>query len=1091
MMKVLGFLSAIAVTAFANDADLATFCGRVSDGDAISFTESSGDLQPFVELAAAVADVLGVHTQEGRVANRVKTLEVDPNCPTFLSSPTIGDCDFQTATGGSCTGHTAMDTIMLQYAVNTCAEVSGNAPAPPAVQGDLRHRRAEAESSTEAEAESSDGCPTDADATTLDENKVGATVAVQQAFEDLANSWCAAFVWMNPTVSDSCVNDNAAVKVELNALGLVDKLEAEGFTGELYCEAGLQVFADMYLCEVPLVNGLCANTCNSCHDQKETTNQPGSEQCKAVMPVYAIYKAAYDAIPTADQSAYGMSALEKKIGTFVPSTESAEAIKAGATSIDIGSLFGFTPGMKIYIGAGTAFAEYATILGFGTADTSSDGLRSRREDSSGTVNLKAPLTNAHSAGAAISGVVASEDTQSAVRRAATSILTAAGLSNTEVRDVVQQLDGRMASILNGVATDETGLPNSMDEFLASPDAIQVFQSAGLNPGSIAAIAVSAKSNAPPNGGDGANTKNNFVINPDCGQVGLAPAGLADSLLSSVDYACYEPSKWPEKYSMEGGLPANLFGDPIGDDEAYEYIFDIVSNRVAPILGFGIIAFIWLSCWSCCSCMKCCCCCQKRMDLCSDSRKDEWIITMIGTGLAAVVMIVAFYGWGLNAVQNDSITAFGDSFDDLEGWAAAAETEMQTASASYGELSDTNAKLQTAIAGTSYATFAPPAWIVATGNPAAAFWPKFEATIVAGDEGMALMVEDITAMKANLGDLGDLVVGTLANVNGPRNIGVLLVWITLAGLCFFTLVNIWVAMCCSKVRRKGPIKCCFGACTFLMVIILLILSLVCSMLYLATTILGDFCMAPDETMSNALNSVEPNSTFAYYLTCDTDSDVSPFKGVTDLSMAAVESGVQEMTAFVDYLEATKSAPNINQGNYATVHPLAVDTLANLVVVQAALGGGGGDKLSKGCNDPITGSDDGLFGNPEYCQFGTEQANGQGYTDGAFSTISCYAANSRYQGFVNALCGDFYGTLARMFELFIVAGVFMILMEVARRLTRAEADAGDDDEDWDEKAAGEMEYGEESATTNNPTFDQEDDGGLDAFDPDDATPSVVWG
>lgn len=320
--------------------------------------------------------------------------------------------------------------------------------------------------------------------------------------------------------------------------------------------------------------------------------------------------------------------------------------------------------------------------------------------------------------------------------------------------------------------------------------------------------------------------------------------------------------------------------------------------------------------------------------------------------------------------------------------------------------------------------------------------------------MPQMVLSIADMQSSIGALGDSIVGLLTDVNELRNTGVLLVWITLAGLCFFTLVNIWVAMLCSKFRRKGGIKACFGTFTFLMVIILLVLFVVCSLLYTVTTIVSDFCMVPDESMENALDAVSPGSRFTYFMDCDTNSDaaVSPFKQETDLAMAGIEAAVGQVSTFVDYMEATVSPAT--QGDFDTVHPLAVDTLASLRAVQTALGGGGGDKLNKGCNDPVAGlpMEDGLFGDVEYCLFGTEQTNGQGYTDGAFSAFSCYAANSRYQGFANALCGDFHSSVARSFELFIAAGVFMILMEVARRFTRAEDEDKDDEEEEGEDGEG---------------------------------------
>lgn len=115
---------------------------------------------------------------------------------------------------------------------------------------------------------------------------------------------------------------------------------------------------------------------------------------------------------------------------------------------------------------------------------------------------------------------------------------------------------------------------------------------------------------------------------------------------------------------------------------------------------------------------------------------------------------------------------------------------------------------------------------------------------------------------------------------------------------------------------------------------------------------------------------------------------------------------------------------------------------------AVGGAGGDQLStttstivediERCKPMHGKTGPGGWADKTKCQFGSEAASGQGFTSGAFSSISCYEANARYQSFANALCDDFLTSVAVTYELLLAAGICMIFMELARRLVRAPQD-----------------------------------------------------
>ena len=156
----------------------------------------------------------------------------------------------------------------------------------------------------------------------------------------------------------------------------------------------------------------------------------------------------------------------------------------------------------------------------------------------------------------------------------------------------------------------------------------------------------------------------FTVNPECGQLGVAPAGLAAELPDGYDYSCYEPSPINKRWSTEDGLDMNdFFGEDADMMGALIPYLQSMIMIVAPILAFGIISVIGCCCWSC-GMLECCAGgngkprkgCGK---CCANPPKwtegfFEWILMAVTLFLGVVVVGLALKGLAVNKIQNDAI-----------------------------------------------------------------------------------------------------------------------------------------------------------------------------------------------------------------------------------------------------------------------------------------------------------------------------------------------------------------------------------------------------------------------------------------------------
>lgn len=156
----------------------------------------------------------------------------------------------------------------------------------------------------------------------------------------------------------------------------------------------------------------------------------------------------------------------------------------------------------------------------------------------------------------------------------------------------------------------------------------------------------------------------FTVDPECGQLGVGPAGLAAELPAGYDYSCYEPSPINKRWSTDFDLEIDAFLGENADlmGALIPYLKSMIMI-VAPILAFGIISVIGCCCWSC-GMLECCAggngkprkCCGT---CCANPPKWtegflEWILMAVTLFLGVVVVGLALKGLAVNKVQNDAI-----------------------------------------------------------------------------------------------------------------------------------------------------------------------------------------------------------------------------------------------------------------------------------------------------------------------------------------------------------------------------------------------------------------------------------------------------
>ena len=155
-----------------------------------------------------------------------------------------------------------------------------------------------------------------------------------------------------------------------------------------------------------------------------------------------------------------------------------------------------------------------------------------------------------------------------------------------------------------------------------------------------------------------------------------------------DYTCYQPQQSVQRWSTTFGWPKGLMVlvDDTGGcycDSDFTFNTEMVQPYfmrneaamvVGPFLVFGILATIFLTCWSC-GMMKCCCCqCCNKPPAFTKGMAGV-ILTFITVALGGAAAILAIRGIASSTQQDVALTALKESFADFALWPNTTVTQV--------------------------------------------------------------------------------------------------------------------------------------------------------------------------------------------------------------------------------------------------------------------------------------------------------------------------------------------------------------------------------------------------------------------------------
>lgn len=595
----------------------------------------------------------------------------------------------------------------------------------------------------------------------------------------------------------------------------------------------------------------------------------------------------------------------------------------------------------------------------------------------------------------------------------------------------------------------------------------------------------------------------FTVNPECGQLGVAPAGLAAELPDGYDYSCYEPSPINKRWSTEDGLDMNdFFGEDADMMGALIPYLQSMIMIVAPILAFGIISVIGCCCWSC-GMLECCAGgngkprkgCGK---CCANPPKwtegfFEWILMAVTLFLGVVVVGLALKGLAVNKIQNDAIEKLGGAVGLLDSWMDSATARVDNVTGSFANVQAETDTLVTILENMNTNE-------IRNQSKEAAGSLKEAIDTAAGH--VAMVDTNVATLKDSVGSMGSLG-DSITPVNQYRNTGMLAIWVLLVSLMILELLIAFFKQWKPEMTARCGCKCLFGLITALYLFVLLILFIVLVIVAVITVLFGDICKSPDAQLSGIVNSLggaaeattlgpivsagsvnstagSANSTadssgsalvlpevgpslMTYYLECDTSAAKNnSFNGlaldVFNKFGSAGGSVKQLKTTFANQqpiVEATYKIATDAVANAARLLELTENTPNYGAAVEAEKDAAEAEAEAKVIYDNffvdqtnVDAAVDGISLRLEELTLslaGTtympSSVPAQGMTDGMFSVVQCYQVNARYQAVIGMMCGQFFETIAMTLEYLLVAGVLMVIVEFCKRLMRPYNEAYD--------------------------------------------------
>lgn len=515
----------------------------------------------------------------------------------------------------------------------------------------------------------------------------------------------------------------------------------------------------------------------------------------------------------------------------------------------------------------------------------------------------------------------------------------------------------------------------------------------------------------------ATAKDLFTVQPACGQFGTEPGSLEASLVAGYDYNCREPTNWVKKYHTTDLFPGDG-SDVAADDDGFDtdaLMEDYLPELYTPLaclFVFGFISFLWLSIWSCgtmgCCIKKNCCCakCCKSPFACTQRHPGDIVIVVVCFLLATCAFGIGLAGWRNNKAQNDAVDGVSSIMQIMTQWADGATTAISSTDAKYAALISDAKAFQAAAASQTTTEFRAITDEVC---------PEITSALTDARGGITTMDEVFNDISDLLDDAADSFEDQVDTINGYRNSAVLSVWVVLISLVVFSIFSIVAKKIKPTLDKK--LRCCFRPVAFCYLFVILLLTFVAVALLAANMVLADFCIEPIKNYQEMM-ALE-NTTFGYFTDCDVRTQhvdgstyANPFNADVQTVLVGSSESLGELTDLEQSLGDTRDDINANVGKtsaYKTKAGSEFDVLkSNIASLKTSIAAVTASTAT-GCTV-------------------------QGCSSGILSSLQCYALLPRTNAVMNQMCGPLHSSVAQQFEYLTVALVFLIIVDVLRRLGR---------------------------------------------------------
>lgn len=476
----------------------------------------------------------------------------------------------------------------------------------------------------------------------------------------------------------------------------------------------------------------------------------------------------------------------------------------------------------------------------------------------------------------------------------------------------------------------------------------------------------------------------FQVDPRCGQYGTEPSTLEASLSSKWDYNCFTRNDDVKYYHTED-IP------DVGDDGTSALLDDYlpgVAKKLAPLFLAGVIAFLWLTCWSCAStkCCKCCLgkCCGEPM-ACAGAQPCKTVILLLL--LAGMLTVVGLASAGLdnNKAQSEDADKLGDVFDTMSEWAYGTSVSLSNVSARFSTLRNDTTDIKT-YSDASVST-------QELRDIVDQYVPLISTQLDASANAVDELATDFGKLSKDIDEFSDGFGDQIEKLDRFRKHGTRFVWITLFCLVLFQLVEAVLIKCKPQLARQ--LWCLWALVTMVYTVVVLFAFILATAMLAIVTVTADVCYDANNNLVS-LGNLEGQD-LGYFMTCDTNqTSTNPFNGLSTTLVQATENAEGQAETFATALDAEGGG-----SEYTALSGMTTALVADMGEALATVG---------------------------------SSMTNQGFIDGALSNFNCYGLATRRSAIVNQICDPVLASFASGMELLVAGAVLMVAAEVIRRIGR---------------------------------------------------------